>query len=131
MVDPREIIRFADEIARRFKPRKIILFGSYAYGTPEWDSDVDLLVIKPYRGPSYKAAARLCDHIDRSFPLDLIVRSPAELTRRISMNDWFMVEIMDKGIVLYDAQNRRVGREGRRRLQRRVGAASITKTASV
>ena len=48
MVSRRAIKRFADEVARRFKPEKIILFGSYAYGQPTPDSDVDLLVVMPY-----------------------------------------------------------------------------------
>src|SRR3954464_5425593 len=95
--------RFARQVAERFGPRKIILFGSYAYGTPHEDSDVDLLVIKQYRGQPYRESARLCGDIRRSFALDLIVRSPSELARRIAMNDWFLIEATAKGITLYDA----------------------------
>src|SRR5437667_5056968 len=47
MVSRRSIKNFTDEIARRFRPQKIILFGSYAYGKPTEDSDVDLLVVMP------------------------------------------------------------------------------------
>ena len=43
----RVIRRYARAIADEFQPDKIILFGSYAYGTPNEDSDVDLLVIMP------------------------------------------------------------------------------------
>jgi predicted nucleotidyltransferase len=43
------IRRFARQVAERFQPDKIILFGSYAYGTPHADSDVDILVIMPTR----------------------------------------------------------------------------------
>src|SRR5262245_5321710 len=43
---PRAVIRrFARQVAERFRPDKVILFGSYAYGTPHADSDVDILVI--------------------------------------------------------------------------------------
>jgi predicted nucleotidyltransferase len=126
MVEARDVIRFADEIARRHKPRKIILFGSYAYGEPHIDSDVDLLVVKPYRGQSYRESSRLCEGIARSFPLDLIVRSPAELARRLAMNDWFLREVVEQGIVLYDADDKRMGRKGGRRLQRRFGAPALT-----
>ena len=44
-----EIRRFARQVAERFHPEKIILFGSHAYGTPHADSDVDILVIMPAR----------------------------------------------------------------------------------
>jgi predicted nucleotidyltransferase len=47
---PMRVIRkFAREVAKRFDPDKIILFGSYAYGTPHEDSDVDILVVMPAR----------------------------------------------------------------------------------
>jgi predicted nucleotidyltransferase len=131
MVDPRCILKFTDELARRFQPQKIILFGSYAYGTPTDDSDVDLLVVKPYRGESYREAARLCEGTSRSFPLDLMVKSPAEFARRIAMNDSFIMEMVTEGIVLHDLSNQRVGQQGRRRLRRRFGSAAITKTTAL
>jgi predicted nucleotidyltransferase len=43
----RVIRQYTREVAERFRPDKIILFGSYAYGTPHADSDVDLLVVMP------------------------------------------------------------------------------------
>jgi predicted nucleotidyltransferase len=43
------IRRFARQVAERFQPDMIILFGSYAYGVPHADSDVDILVIMPAR----------------------------------------------------------------------------------
>jgi len=47
MVNRSQIRTFSDAIARKFRPRKIVLFGSYAYGKPGYNSDVDLLVIMP------------------------------------------------------------------------------------
>ena len=45
---PMQVIRdYARRVAERFQPEKIILFGSYAYGTPHEDSDVDILVVMP------------------------------------------------------------------------------------
>ncbi len=57
MVTEEAIRNFADEIARRYAPEKIILFGSYARGTANEDSDVDMLVIMdfPERRGAYKA----------------------------------------------------------------------------
>src|SRR4051812_3236623 len=52
----RVIRRFARQVAERFRPDKIILFGSHAYGTPHADSDVDILVVMPCRNQLDQAA---------------------------------------------------------------------------
>src|SRR5437870_184999 len=103
MISRRAIKKFADEVARRFKPRKIILFGSYAYGRPTQDSDVDLLVVMSGKGRPQDKALRIRMAVEADFPMDLIVCSPAEMRRRISWGDWFLREIAEKGIALYDA----------------------------
>lgn len=114
MVAMSEIRKFAKAIAREFKPRRIILFGSYAYGKPTEGSDIDLLVEMPYRGhPVYKAI-EILHRSNPRFGVDLIVRSPAEIKRRIAMNDWFLREVVTKGRVLYERNDRRVGRQGGR-----------------
>src|SRR6266480_260486 len=69
------IRRFARQIAERFQPERIILFGSHAYGTPHADSDVDILVVMPARN-ELDQAVRIDRAIDPPFPLDLIVRTP-------------------------------------------------------
>src|SRR5258708_37519981 len=74
----RLIRRFARDVAERFHPEKIILFGSYAYGTPHADSDVDVLVVMPARN-ELDQACRIDDAIDPPFPLDLIVRTPEHM----------------------------------------------------
>jgi predicted nucleotidyltransferase len=102
MVSRHAIKRFVNEIARRFKPVRIILFGSYAYGRPTPDSDVDLLVIMPCKGRSLDAALNVRLAVAADFPLDLIVRTPAELRRRLALGDFFLHEIVDKGVVLYE-----------------------------
>ena len=71
----RVIRRFARQVAERFQPEKIILFGSYAYGTPHEDSDVDILVIMPARN-EIDQAVKIDNAVDAQFPIDLIVRSP-------------------------------------------------------
>lgn len=108
------IRRFARQIAERFEPEKIILFGSYAYGRPHEESDVDLLVIMP----AYDAvnqSIRICNAFDWPFSLDLIVRTPKQLERGLRQDDWFLREIMEKGKILYEASNGRVGPIRRRR----------------
>src|SRR5471030_1398856 len=72
------IRRFARRIAERFQPRKIILFGSYAYGKPHAESDVDLLVIMP-ASDVVNMAIRIDLQFERPFSLDLIVRTPKQM----------------------------------------------------
>ena len=90
------------QIAEKFKPMKIILFGSYAYGTPRRESYVDLLVImeSPIRENALSLTIRRA--IDYHFGLDLIVKKPKTLAERIEMGDFFLKEILQKGKVLYE-----------------------------
>src|SRR5436189_542989 len=94
------IRRFAREVAARFHPDKIILFGSYAYGKPHIDSDVDMLVIMPCRN-ELDQAVKISLATDPPFPLDIIVRKPHNMTWRLAEGDWFLREIVSKGKVLY------------------------------
>jgi predicted nucleotidyltransferase len=112
------IRRFARQVAEYFRPHKIILFGSYAYGTPHQDSDVDLLVIMPARN-AHTQAARIRLALPAPFPMDLLVRTPATLRWRLAAGDSFLGEVMAKGKVLYEEADRRVGSQGRGRSPRR------------
>ena len=105
---------FQQARAELFRPEKIILFGSYAYGNPTEDSDVDILVVMPHKGASYLKASEISTKVRNAFPMDLLVRSPAIIRQRIAWNDFFLREITEKGKVLYDAAREGVGRKGRR-----------------
>ena len=102
VVTLRQIQAYADEVARRFHPEKIILFGSHARGQPSSDSDVDLLVVMPHvkRAPYQAAAIRT--EVRAPFPLDLLVRSPQQFRRRLDEGDYFMREIAERGRVLHE-----------------------------
>jgi predicted nucleotidyltransferase len=116
---PMTVIRaFARQVAERFQPEKIILFGSYAYGTSHADSDVDILVIMPARNQPDKAF-KIHSTILPPFPLDLIVRTPKNMKWRLEEGDSFLHEIVSKGKVLYEEHDERVGTEGRRRSHHR------------
>jgi predicted nucleotidyltransferase len=109
---PRAAIRrLAREIAERFRPERIILFGSYAYGRPHPDSDVDLLVVMPAPN-EINMAVRIRTAVRAPFPMDLIVRTPERLARRLAWGDWFLREVTEQGIVLHEEARRRVGEEG-------------------
>jgi predicted nucleotidyltransferase len=116
---PRAVIRdYARQIAEQFHPDRIILFGSYAYGKPHKDSDVDILVVmRAY--DEINQAVRIQEKTNSSFPLDLIVRTPHNLHWRLQEGDWFLREIMDRGKVLYEKAHRGVDQKGRKRLPRR------------
>lgn len=104
-----DIQELADRIAREFDPESIILFGSYAYGTPDPDSDVDLLVILPVTGKSWRKAAEIRSRIRSPFPIDLLVRAPEEMERRLEDDDPFLREIAERGVVLHAKDHARVG----------------------
>ena len=96
------IRRFARQVAERFKPDKIILFGSYAYGTPHEDSDVDILVVMPARN-QLDQAFRIRLAFDPPFTPDVIVRTPYNMKWRLAERESFLTEITSKGKVLYEA----------------------------
>ena len=97
----RVIRRYARAIAAEFHPDQIILFGSYAYGTPHADSDVDLLVVMPARD-RHSQAVRIRWRLAAPFPLDLIIRTPQQLKWRLEEGESFLTEIMSKGRLLYE-----------------------------
>lgn len=100
----KSIIRnYADQIAKQFHPNKIILFGSYAYGKPNEDSDVDMLIIMPFEGKGAHKATEILLATDPRFPIDLLVRTPEQIKTRLKLGDFFIREITQKGKVLYEA----------------------------
>ena len=93
------------QIVMDFKPQKIILFGSYARGTPTEDSDLDFLVVMPFKGRSVDQAIKIRRRISTEMPLDLMVRTPQQIERRLKMNDFFIKEVIDQGHILYESKN--------------------------
>lgn len=91
-----------NQIIEKFKPIKIILFGSYAYGTPSQVSDVDILVIIDSPLKENDLSKKIRQSIEYHFGLDLVVKTPANLSSRIEMGDFFLKEILQKGKVLYE-----------------------------
>ena len=98
MVDPKDIQATCDDIVREFAPLKIILFGSYANGTPTEDSDVDLLVVMPIPESQTR---RLTVEIRQRIPAPLSHGSgcpfAGRIAYRVSHNDWFLREVTQEG----------------------------------
>lgn len=106
MVERSSILSFARMIAGEFQPEKIILFGSYAYGSPTEDSDVDLLVVMRHRRRNVAIAGEIRRRVRAGFAMDLLVRTPERLRERLGMGDSFMHEIVERGEVLYERADR-------------------------
>lgn len=103
MVPIGKIRSFSARIAQEFRPERIILFGSHARRRPRPDSDVDLLVILRFRGHPARKAAEIRSRVEAGFPLDLLARTPAQVTRRLKSGDFFMQEVIQEGVTLYEA----------------------------
>jgi len=103
MITQEEIEDIVSRIASICLPEKIILFGSYAYGNPEEDSDLDLLVVLPFTGHSTLKAVEILEKVCTTLPVDLIIRTPEQLAARLALNDFFLQEVVEKGKVIYQA----------------------------
>ena len=109
MIATQNIQDFVEKVAVQFHPERVVLFGSYAYGQPTEDSDVDLLVVMPHDGSAAVQAAHIRQTVRAGFPLDLIVRSPETIRQRLAMGDFFVEDILAQGKVLYEGDRTRVG----------------------
>jgi predicted nucleotidyltransferase len=123
------IRRFARQIGERFHPDKVILFGSYAYGRPHHESDVDLLVVMA-ACDVIAQSIRISGACGRPFSHSIIVRTPQQIERGLRADDcdWFLREVMEKGKILYEAPDRAVGPQGRGRHRSRPDAGRTRKT---
>jgi predicted nucleotidyltransferase len=113
----RDIKTLSMRIARAFRPRRIVLFGSYARGTATPDSDVDLLVILPFHGRPLDMSLEILNRASPDFPVDLLARRPADTARRYREGDPLIRDALEEGIILYEQHGARVARKSRRRLR--------------
>ena len=102
LVAMEQIEELSRRIAREFDPERIVLFGSYAQGTPTEDSDVDLLVILPFEGKSMRKALEILNKTNPAFPIDLLARRPEDTARRYTQGDPLIREALDGGRVLHE-----------------------------
>jgi len=105
-----KIKALVDEIAHKFHPQQVILFGSYADGKPTEDSDVDLLVVMNTQQRPPDQAAAIRQTVSFPFAVDLLVRTPEQVQERILLGDFFIREIMNRGKVLYETDSPDVAR---------------------
>lgn len=101
----REIQSLCQQIVENFNPQRIILFGSHAYGKPNADSDVDLLVVMNFKVRNVEQSVKIRQNVSSKIPLDLLVRTPQQIEERLCLGDFFIKEIIENGKILYEADN--------------------------
>lgn len=104
-VTPGLLREIAQKVVKAFRPKNIILFGSYAYGKPTADSDLDLLIVMKSRDRPAERIRKVSDLFDpRPLPMDFIVLTPDEVRQRLSGFDPFLEEVLKKGQLLYGSE---------------------------
>jgi len=97
------IQKVVETIRDEYHPEKIILFGSRVWGDPDGDSDLDVLVIKESDQREVERIREVSWLLrPRPLPLDILVKTPQEIERRLAIGDDFMREIVTRGRVVYD-----------------------------
>lgn len=94
-----------ERLHRQYQPERVILYGSYAYGNPTSDSDIDLFIIKDSTDNRVKraiAVRRILSDSTRRIPVSPRIYTPFEVKERLAMGDQFVEEILTRGIVLYE-----------------------------
>ncbi len=106
MIRRRDIKKWCESVAREFRPRQIILFGSHAHGAPTDDSDVDVLIVMSLaRGRrEVRQAAEIRHRVPAPFPMDVIVRSPEQIARRLAHGDGFISSVLRRGRMMYESE---------------------------
>jgi predicted nucleotidyltransferase len=105
MISKEKIEYFSNKIIENYHPQRVILFGSYANGEANEDSDVDMLVVMPFSGRSFDKSVEMRLKLNPEFPLDLIVMTPEYLKERENIGDYFIEDILNHGKVMYEAVN--------------------------
>ena len=96
-----QIRAYCRVLARKFRPRRIILFGSHATGAATADSDVDLVLLMPFRGSSTDKVVEIRGRVEAPFPLDLLVWWPAPASKR----DSFTRGVLRESKVMYEGRH--------------------------
>ena len=101
-----QLLPYLQVLVEQFHPEQVILFGSYAYGHPTPDSDVDLVVVKKLHAPQLEesVAIRKAWRVPRrggaSLPFDILLESPQSHQTRINNSAGFYDTITRRGLRL-------------------------------
>jgi uncharacterized protein len=104
MLSQEQIETVTRKIVDGYKPKKIIIFGSYANGDPTEDSDLDLLIIKQTSTPFHQRAREVRKLLsDSLFSLDLLVYTPLEYDTYKDQRYSFLNKILREGRICYES----------------------------
>jgi predicted nucleotidyltransferase len=98
------IIDVLQKIVVGYSPQRVILFGSHAYGQPDENSDIDLLIIKETKKrpiERWMEVKRLVRDRNRTVSVSPLVYTLRELEERLAIKNFFIQEVLEKGKVLY------------------------------
>lgn len=98
------IKEITETLKTKYRPEKIILFGSCASGKVHRGSDIDMLIIKNTKkkyGQRWLEVGRMTRNLNRHIPFEPFILTPTEVKRGINRN-LFLQEIMKNGEVLYE-----------------------------
>ena len=102
MIRQKEIQDVVKRIAENYKPEKIYLFGSFAWGKPNKDSDVDFFIVKETKIRKFNRQLRVRDIVNGDLPVDILVYNNKEIKERVSLGDFFVKKILNQGKLVYD-----------------------------
>lgn len=100
----KEIKKIVNQLEKKYKPEKIILFGSCAYGKLKPSSDIDMLIIKKTLKKRIERIKDVLFLIDNDLPFEPLVYTPFEIKKRLALNDFFIKDIFKKGKIIYEKQ---------------------------
>jgi len=98
------IRRIVEKLKIEYHPQKILLFGSYAYGEPDEESDIDLLIIKDTNQrplERWVEVKKILRDPERTLPVSPLVYTEKEIERRVKIKDFFIEDILKYGELLY------------------------------
>ncbi|OIO45701.1 hypothetical protein COX24_03165 [bacterium (Candidatus Gribaldobacteria) CG23_combo_of_CG06-09_8_20_14_all_37_87_8] len=101
-IKQKDIQAIVKKIAENYKPEKIYLFGSFAWGKPTYDSDVDLFIIKQTNKDRLSRDIEVQRIIKGILPVDSLVYTPNEVESRLGLGDFFIQDIINKGKIIYE-----------------------------
>ncbi len=94
---------YVRQLVKHFNPQTVLLFGSQATGTSDADSDVDLLVVMEHdKKRDVEQEIEIDRTLSRPFPLDILVRRPVEVRRRLAARDMALTTMFKTGKRLYE-----------------------------
>ncbi len=108
LISIEKVKKKTESIVKNFNPEKIILFGSVANGFQNQDSDADILIIIKTNKPTFEMGVEIATYLKHDFPIDIIVKTPEEISKRLELGDYFIHNIINEGITLYERNTERM-----------------------